>query len=469
MNISLDWFKSERKKELEALRIEEQKLKNDLLRGKRERERFNDIANNANLAHSIKPFKSMKLVDNVLTVVLQDGSIISKNNATIVDFTSVKEATCENDVIAVMATSITSEERDERDKEMAKAELNKITSSEIEIFESLDDFYVKDNSVYLKESGRTIPMLLVKKFIQIINNVTFNINKEDWQKVLILNEEYLSLKRFFLWCCLNPRAEVADELYEFLFNNAFRFTKQGFFVALRNVVTVEGVDTTIIQFISNGYNKIKGVWKKKPEDYRVVERDDEEYVLEKVGSIPNGKVIGNLKTLYEDLPNMKENRFTDNYTGTFDIRIGKIVSMPFEDCKYSTADCQRAGLHFTCDSINYVGCGDTSVLVLINPMKVVGIGSKKGRCYEYLPIMTVPRDESTQILHDLDFDTLDLDDAFTLHELESLEEKAKEGFSKEATKHEFNVPAISTKEIQTIVGSLNLMASAIKKRVQSLS
>jgi hypothetical protein len=41
--------------------------------------------------------------------------------------------------------------------------------------------------------------------------------------------------------------------------------------------------------------------------------------------------IGILSELYLDLPNMKENRFTDAHTRTFDIRIGKVVNMPSEN------------------------------------------------------------------------------------------------------------------------------------------
>jgi hypothetical protein len=125
-------------------------------------------------------------------------------------------------------------------------------------------------------------------------------------------------------------------------------------------------------------------------------------------------------------------------------------------------------LHFTADEIHYVGCGDQSVLVLINPMKVVGIGESKGRCWEYLPIMTVPREEATEILHDLDFDTLQLDDSYAIRELESLTEKAKDGFVAESKKHEFNIPHISTVEIENIVESLDEMKSEISSRVQMI-
>ncbi len=80
-----------------------------------------------------------------------------------------------------------------------------------------------------------------------------------------------------MWCCLNPRAEVAHELYRFLQENSFRITKQGFFVALRNVVTLHG-SNELVQFVSNTYNKVKAVWKKSPDNYHVF-LENGEYVL----------------------------------------------------------------------------------------------------------------------------------------------------------------------------------------------
>jgi hypothetical protein len=317
-----------------------------------------------------------------------------------------------------------------------------------------------------------------------------------------------------MWCCLNPRAEVADKLFTFLKKNSFSITKQGFFVALRNVVTLHG-STELVQFVSNAYNKVKAVWKKKPEDYFVFlengeykmvhkdaisreetetctycdgsasvpgydedgfESDDDDLNREcpdcdGSGEITNyydnehGQNLGNLTELYLDLPNRAENRFTDAYTKTFDIRIGRPVNMPMEKCRWNTDDCGSAGLHFTSDEIHYVGCGDTSVLVLINPMKVVGIGESKGRCYEYLPIMTVPTDEATEILHDLDFDTLELDESYAVRELDNLAEKAKEGFTEERKKYDFNLPALSAVEVYTIVKSLDEIKQEISKRI----
>jgi len=194
----------------------------------------------------------------------------------------------------------------------------------------------------------------------------------------------------------------------------------------------------------------------------------EEYEYTTSVKVNHGEEMGGLTDLYLDLPNRHENRFTDDWTKTFDIRIGKVVNMPKEQCNWSTQDCASAGLHFTSDQIHYVGCGDQSVLVLINPMKVVGIGAQKGRCYEYLPIMTVLREEATKILHDNQFDTLQLDEEYAIRELENLEIKVQEGFVAESSKYEFNLPNVSTADIRSIVGSLEDMKANIKDRVVSL-
>lgn len=457
---SLSWFK--RQSELENLVIEEQKLKNEILKKE--------------LGISIeKPYLSIKLVNDVLTIVLNDGSILTKPNATESDYWTAFGAASESLLFSLCSDS---DVRDERRKQ--EVEIARIHSLQqgVKRLEGLDDFEIEGHSVKLRGTGRTMPQLLVEKFIEIVD-----IYDMDPYHNVTEDEEYQALKRFFMWCCLNPRAEVANDLYDFLNKNSFRITKQGFFVALRNIVTLHG-GTELVQFVSNTYNKIKAIWKKDPDDYTVFlengeyklvhkgdlyetieEIDEDGEMYEDEIGIDHGEEIGGLTDLYLDLPNRHENRFTDAHTRTFDIRVGQVVSMPPEECNWSTADCAHAGLHFTADQINYVGCGDQSVLVLINPMKVVGIGEAKGRCYEYLPIMTVSREESTEILHDLDFDTLELDEAFVIRELQNLAEKAKEGFVVEAKKHQFNIPSMNISIIDNIVSSLEEMKYSISNRI----
>ena len=449
MEISLDWFKKNKRKEVKKMLKKEEAIDPQVVFGR-------NI-----LAENYKPYMSAKLVNNVLIVVMNDGSILSKSNATEEDYYAIKSAGDIGDILSIIATKEVAEAREIKQKEIEKAvNINKGLS----VLAQLSDFVVEGNSVYLAGTSRSMPDLLVEEFLTIVNSYS-DYTIQQTEELLMESGIYQALKRFFLWCCLNPRAEVANELYRFLKDNSFCITSQGFFLALRNVVTVkqEGSSTELVDFVSNAYNKVRAVWKKNPVDFNVIRENGE---LKISTSEIRGTIIGNLKDLYDNMPEMEGNRYTDAWTGTFDIRVGKVVSMPMEECNWSTQDCAAAGLHFTSDQIHYVGCGDTSVLVMINPMKVVGIGQHKGRCYEYLPIMTVPRDEATQILHDSDFDGLELDEAYAIRELEDLTEKVKAGFVAEANKYEFNLPQISSSEINNIILSLEEMQSELSSRVQ---
>jgi hypothetical protein len=497
--LSLDWFKSKVENTIE--KVVTSKLES--------------LMEQEDKAPKEKLFRNIKLVNDVLTVVLLDGTVLGKSECTADDYNAVVNATNLSEIIILMSSADVL--KDKQEKEVENKRISAIQQG-LELLKDVPDFIVEGNSVCLAGTSRTMPQLLVERFIEIVHAQKYYTGFGNLEEDLNNNEEYLAHKNFFMWCCLNPRAEVANELYRFLTENSFRITKQGFFVALRNVVTLHG-SPGLVHFVSNTYNKVKAVWKKNPEhytvflqngEYKLVHDDklfeektltshtcpecngdskfydadmDEWYAdcdhcngtgevdaysyTEKI-PVDHSEKIGGLVELYLDLPNREENRFTDDWTKTFDIRIGQLTTMPMEECNWSTQDCAAAGLHFTADQIHYVGCGDQSVLVLINPMKVVGIGKHKGRCYEYLPIMTVPREEATEILHDGQFDTLQLDEQYAIRELESLAEKAQEGFATETKKHEFNLPAISALEINSIVATLSEMKEKINKRVSNI-
>jgi hypothetical protein len=499
--LSLDWFKS--KVETSIDKVIASKIESLMEQEEAPKEVFE------------KPFLNLKLVNDTLTVVLRDGSVLSKPEATEEDYYAISEARSVHEIYAIIASRDVA-----ADVEAVRIEAERIKSLQqgIQILAVLPDFRVEGTTVYLAGTSRSMPQLLVEEFVRVVYRVSNEPSTVVFHTQLNEDDEYVALKNFFMWCCLNPRAEVAHELYRFLAENSFRITRQGFVVALRNVVTLHG-SPELVHFISNAYNKVKAVWKKNPDNYTVFLQDGEyklvdnghltkietctsttcpecdgetcyddydeewlvdcdtcsatgqveEYSYDIEVPIDHGEKIGGLTALYLDLPNRAENRFTDDWTKTFDIRIGQVTSMPKEDCNWSTQDCMAAGLHFTADQIHYVGCGDQSVIVLINPMKVVGIGQHKGRCYEYLPIMTVPREEATRILHDAQFDTITLDEDYAIRELESLADKVKDGFAAESRKYEFNLPAISAAEITNIVNSLSEMKATISKRVSTIN
>ena len=495
-NFSMDWFKQE----LVKLQIEEQRIKNEMMRLELEKQKEEleeddydecdccdddydedgeykwdgtqdfshlDDEEEEEYVPYVKPYMHLKMVNDVLTIVLNDGQIISKPNATQDDFKAAQNASSEADLFSLVMSQEVREDKMKRDAEVARM---RSLQKGLDALKSFKDFNVDGYTVYLKGISRSLPQIIVEEFLAIIGAYSeMGISNDEIEKSLPYNESYQALKRFFMWCCLNPRAEVAHELYRFLKENSFRITKQGFFVALRNVISLCD-DTALVDFVSNSYNKIKAIWKKDPSQMNVW-KDSNDYLflqnLEYTGG-DNMFFVGNLTSLYLELPEMKNNRYTDAWTKTFDIRVGVPVNMPISNCNWSTQDCAAAGLHFTADHINYVGCGDTSMLILINPMKVVGIGEHKGRCYEYLPLMTVPTEESTTILHDLKFDTLELDDQYAVRELESLSERAQAGFVAESRKYDFNIPNVSIAEIKGIAASLEEMKGEIANRVKSI-
>lgn len=428
--------------------------------------------------YNVKPYINLMLVNDSLIVVMNDGTIFAKPNSTKVDYLLVQNCTTEEEIIAIIEDNVIAQEIKE-----TKNEAETITNT-VKGFNNLSlvkDFTVEGQIVYFKGTSRTIPPLLLEKFAKIIGKYYSQVELEGngtvgivdiykLEELLSADDEYQGLKNFFMWCCLNPRAEVADRLYDFLQKNGMKITKQGFFVALRNVVDVSGGnDSFLIEFISNAYNKVKAVWKRNPKDFTVIEDAGGNLALTKsLSKLSEYKIIGNLTQLYLDLPNMVENRYTDNWTKTFDIRIGQVVSMPKEKANWSTQDCATAGLHFAGHTAPYVLCGDTTVFTLHNPMKVVGIGTEKGRCWEYLPFMTTNIKEANQIMNSNDFDFLQLDEEYAIRELDDLANRAKEGFTTETNKYTFNIPSISTNEINNIVLSLEEMKKTITNRISNI-
>jgi hypothetical protein len=360
----MDWFKNE----LAKLQLEEQRLKNDMMRLELEKQKEEleeeeegeecdcdeewdwdieteeeDEEDEEEYGPYVKPYMHLKMVNDVLTIVLQDGQIISKPNATQDDFKAAQNANSEADLFNLVMSQEVKDDKMKRDAEVARM---KSLQKGLDFLSNFNDFTVDNYTVYLKGISRSLPQIIVEEFIAIIDAYSsMGISNEEIEKSLPFNESYQALKRFFMWCCLNPRAEVAHELYRFLKENSFRITKQGFFVALRNVVSLCD-DTALVDFVSNSYNKIKAIWKKNPDEFRVVKLEDDQYHLEKVTETPTGEIVGNLTSLYLELPEMKNNRYTDAWTKTFDIRVGVPVNMPISDCNWSTQDCAAAGLKY---------------------------------------------------------------------------------------------------------------------------
>lgn len=454
---SLKWFRSNNQEKLEKLELEKKEKEVELL--------------NLQLKESKKLYKVLSLVNNNLTVVLQDGSIISKSNATENDVQEIKLATSESEILRIVKdVNIQQEKVTEK---LTREEVD-MYSEGFALFQYLDDFYTEKNTVYLSGTNRSLPELLVKKFIKIIDKYK-NCPLEYLQDALDNDEEYLSHKKFFMWCCLNPNAQSAEDLYGFLEKHNMKIDRHGNFYAYRRVRTVGNDSKELVDFISNAYNKIKAVWKKSPKKFKVVTiPDSKEFKLKEWDfNVENTEYIclGDLEYLYLNLPNMKENRYTSAHTGKEDYRVGNVISMPRNEGDDDNSISCSMGFHAASKEYDYSGFGDQDILVIINPMDVLAVPKGevgKLRTCRWFFAMTLEKDER-YILDEEDFNVLELGDIYNEKCFEDIEEHVKNGFTEEVKRHTFTLPTLSSKELSRIINSLEEMSNVINNRVVDLN
>lgn len=454
---SLDWFKSKKKTE-----------------PKKENEMVITLPVSADPVEYVvtitaKPYKSVKMVNDVLTVVLPDGEIITKPSATVEDFKDVSAAKTLEEIKDVVTIPEVLEQ-----KLKAQAEQDELVALRdgVENLKGLNDFVLKDDALFITGTERSIPKLVVDAFIKAIGKVS--LLPGDIETNLLNDVAYTSLKKFWLKCCLNPSAQSAEDLYTFLSNHKFKLDRHGNFFAYRRVVktTVATNYTTgendKVDFISNAYNKVKAVWKKKASAFYVRLDVNGEYSIS-TSDTTGGEntVIGNLDALYKELPNMTENRYTDSHTRSFDYRVGKSVSMPrHEGNDDNTVSCSK-GFHAASIKYDYSGFGNTPILMIINPIDVLAVPLGevgKLRVCRWFFAMTLPEKEK-HILEDDSFDVTDLGDIFEEECMSNLQEYVKTSFAEEVKRHTFAIPQISATELNNVVSSLSKMKAIISKRV----
>ena len=455
---SLKWFRSNNQERLEKLELEKKEKELELL--------------NLQLKESKKLYKMLSLVNNNLTIVLQDGSIISKSNATENDVQEIKLATTESEILRIVKDVNIQQEK--ITEELTREDIE-MYSEGFELFKYLDDFYTEKNTVYLSGTNRSLPDLLVKKFIEIITRVDKVFSEESLQEKLNKDEEYLSHKKFFMWCCLNPNAQSAEDLYGFLEKHNMKIDRHGNFYAYRRVKTVGNDNKELVDFISNTYNKIKAVWKKSPKKCKVVTVPDrKKYELKQSDfNVENTEYIclGDLEYLYLNLPNMKENRYTSAHTGEEDYRVGNIISMSRDEGDDNNSVSCSMGFHAASKEYDYSGFGDQDILVIINAMDVLAVPKGeigKLRTCRWFFAMTLEKDER-YILDEEDFNVLELGDIFNEKCFENIEEHVKNGFTEEVKRHTFTLPTLSSKELSTIINSLEEISNVINNRVVGLN
>lgn len=303
------------------------------------------------------------------------------------------------------------------------------------------DFVELDNVLYMKGIDIPIPLLLAQEIIKAGEKET--------------SEYYDALKNFWCWCALNPDPVARQDLFGFLERGDFKITSQGFFLGFRNVEVVGGEekDKNLVEFISSKYLNIKVKQKKSPRNYWVFSEDGGTYSLHKDNTTDGiSQLEGNLADLYNSLTVMKDNEYTDARTRSMKIKIGEVVKMDRTACDSDpNSECSR-GLHIGNRAFGYSGFGNTTIVVIVNPMNVVAVPNhraNKMRVCEYFPLAALegePRDWLE------DADTLSLETEYINKEVGNLfAEIAKGKISGEGTTIATQV-TLKLEEMQFIVG-----------------
>lgn len=337
---------------------------------------------------------------------------------------------------------------------------------------STGDFEEVDGQLFLKPIKLSIPKLLTQKFTEIIDAVLLG---EDEDKF----EEYHALKNFWKWASLCANPQSREDLFKYLEHQGLTVNKYGFFFAYRKVVSVHKSGSSLdknksttgdpkyVKFVSESYLKIKGQ-KKSPKNFLVINHEGYQLYDIKKGELSTQdqkSVLGNLLDLYNHLgdPGVQEQMFTDAYTHSMDIRIGKPVSMPPEQCDTNhNADCSR-GLHIGAKSY---GCGDTSLLCIVNPMNSISVpvsDGQKMRVSEYFPVAILDDNHNFNIHREAH--VLELGTEYFNDQLEKLNKLVKDNKPVELVKHHLLSSNVTKEEIDQLEFSIPDIKAVIANRV----
>jgi hypothetical protein len=187
--LSLKWFKSAIERTIE--KVVENKIDQAFSELDREEGHIpSSTTDSYTTAMVDKPYMNIKMVNDTLTIVMNDGSILTKTPATSDDFNLARGCRSE----ACLTDLVSSPEvREERRKAEAEYEKAKAIQRGAEYLATLEQFEMKNGSLYLKGINRSLPPLLVEEFLEVVGRH----GGTD-------NDEFNALHRFFMWCCLNP-------------------------------------------------------------------------------------------------------------------------------------------------------------------------------------------------------------------------------------------------------------------------
>lgn len=347
-----------------------------------------------------KPYRYITLSDDTVTVVMHDGETFTKEDADADFYYSVKDCTDEEQIYDMFYYSKASEKK-EVPTTLETEEERRIVKENIAVLKVHDAFVVDQDRIYLKGVGLEMPAVVAATFIEIVEKLMLT---KDVKENIELGKRFEALKMFWYWTALNPIESSRRDLLMFVKNNDIRITKNGLLEMYRRVVSKGVKNKELVNFVSNAFYRVSR-WGYNTSDYRIVEIEGN-YLLENIHDFPpKGEVIGSLDTLYNNLPTMNSNSFTDAHTRTMDIKVGEVYAIEEDKIDLDNLQSCSAGLHVGSRSFMFGGFGDVGVLALVNPSKVRAVpvyDGNKMRVSEMFIAAVVDLDEYSKSVDETD-------------------------------------------------------------------
>lgn len=212
---------------------------------------------------------------------------------------------------------------------------------------------------------------------------------------------------FWKLLMINPDKRIRKSLFDFIITHDFVLTDAGYMIVYKTVNRKENKTTNVLgEFVTNQYLHVKKDWKCNPNKYAVYKNlEDDSLGITKFETVTdwtinknkNVDVLGKLGELYDVFLNTPTNEdsivYTDKYTGTMDIVLGKPVKMERKECDGDPAKDCSYGLNLGATRyvekfVNFRGDNGIVLACYVNPAHIVAVPEadhSKFRTTEYFP------------------------------------------------------------------------------------
>lgn len=239
-----------------------------------------------------------------------------------------------------------------------------------------------------------------------------------------------SIINFWKLLMSNPDTHIRESLFRFIQVHDFVLTDKGYFLTYKavypkndnnnNAKDEKNKYNEFSEFVLNKYYHVKGPWKSSPKNYIIYTVDGSEFKITEIKTAEKFdlttekyRIFGNLDECYKIISKQTYNNasidnnyvaspiFTDMYSSTMSIEIGKPVKMERKLCDGDPEVECSYGLHVGATKYveNYAKNSSTILACLVNPANVVAVpqyDNSKIRVSEYFPFAIATFDNKTK-------------------------------------------------------------------------